>query len=247
MLSQNGGDKDWRIYGGDSDNTHYSPLKQINKENVKQLEVAWSFDTGESGGLQTSPIEVNGVLYGVSPSQKPFAVDAVTGKLKWKFDPGIVGTQPDRGLTYWSSPDNKDRRILVGVMNFVYALDAETGQPIATFGDHGRVDLRENLGRDVSTGFIALTSPPVIYKDVFIVGGRLPETLPALPGDVRAYEILTGKLRWSFHTIPHPGEFGYDTWPKDAWQKNRRREQLDGNDGRSEDRYGVCANRFRRL
>jgi quinoprotein glucose dehydrogenase len=105
-------------------------------------------------------------------------------------------------------------------MNFVYALDTQTGQPIATFGDHGRVDLRENLGREVSTGFIALTSPAAIYKDLFIVGGRVPETLPAFPGDIRAYDIRTGTLRWSFHTIPHPGEFGHDTWPKDAWEKS---------------------------
>jgi quinoprotein glucose dehydrogenase len=209
---------DWPNYGGNSQNTHYSPLDQINKSNVKQLEVAWSYDTEETGGLQTSPLEVSGTLYGVSPSQKVFALDAVTGKLKWKFDSGVVGTQPDRGLAYWASPDNKDRRIIVGVMNFVYALDAETGQPIQSFGEQGRVDLREDLGRDPKTGFIALTSPAVIYKDLFIVGGRLPETLPSLPGDVRAYDVRTGKLRWSFHTIPHPGEFGYDTWPKDAWQ-----------------------------
>ena len=161
--------------------THYSPLKQINRANVKQLELVWSYDTGEAGGLQTSPIEVGGVLYGISPSQKVFAVDAASGKVKWKFDSGILGTQPDRGLTYWVSSDNKDRRIIVGVMNFVYELDADTGQPVKTFGNQGRIDLREGLGRDVATGFIALTSPAVVYKDLFIVGGRLPETLPALP------------------------------------------------------------------
>jgi quinoprotein glucose dehydrogenase len=212
--------RDWPINGGSSENQHYSPLTQINKSNVKQLQVAWTYDTGQTGGLQTSPIVVDGILYGISPSQKVFAVDAATGKLKWKFDSGVVGTQPDRGLAYWSSPDSKDRRIIVGVMNFVYALDAETGQPIPTFGDHGRIDLRQNLGREGSTDFIALTSPAVVYKDLFIVGGRLPETLPALPGDIRAYDVRTGALRWSFHTIPHPGEFGYDTWPKDAWQKS---------------------------
>jgi quinoprotein glucose dehydrogenase len=212
--------QDWAAYGGNPQKTHYSPLTQINKSNIKQLEVVWSYDTEETGGLQTSPIEIAGVLYGISPSQKIFALDAATGKLKWKFDSTVPGTQPDRGLAYWASPDDKDRRIIVGVMNFVYALDAETGQPIPSFGDHGRVDLRENLGRDVASAFIALTSPAVIYKDLFIVGGRLPETLPALPGDIRAYDVRTGKLRWSFHTIPHPGEFGYDTWPKDAWQKS---------------------------
>src|SRR5438067_425149 len=149
---------DWPVYGGAPENQHYSPLGQINKSNVKQLQVAWAFDTAESGGLQTSPIEIDGVLFGISPSQKIFAVDAATGQLKWKFDSGVPGTQPDRGLAFWSSADNKDRRIIVGVMNFVYELDAATGQPIESFGDHGRVDLRENLGRDPATAFIALTS-----------------------------------------------------------------------------------------
>jgi len=210
--------RDWPVYGGALEGGHYSPLTQINKSNVKQLQVAWTFDTEETGGLQTSPIVVNGVLYGLSPTQKIFALDAATGKLKWKYDPGIVGTQPDRGLAYWSSPNGKDKRIVVGVMNFVYALDAETGQPIASFGDHGRIDLRENLGRDLATASIVLTSPALVYKDLIIAGGREPETLPAPPGDIRAYDTRTGKLRWSFHTIPHPGEFGYDTWPKDAWK-----------------------------
>ena len=212
--------RDWPVYGGALENTHYSPLAQINNSNVKQLQVAWSFDTEETGGLQTSPIVVHGVLYGISPSQKIFAVDAATGKLKWKFDSGIVGTQPDRGLAYWSSGNNQDQRIIVGVMNFVYELDAGTGQPVASFGDHGRVDLRENLGRDPLTVFVVLTSPALVYKDLLIVGGREPETLPAPPGDIRAYDVRTGKLRWTFHTIPHPGEFGYQTWPKDAWKSS---------------------------
>ena len=123
---------DWPVYGGASDNMHYSPLTQINRANVKQLEVIWSFDTGERGGLQTSPIIVEGILYGITPTQKVFALDAADGKLLWKFDSGIKGTQPDRGLAYWSS--NKDKRILVGVMNFVCALDAATGKPIPVFG-----------------------------------------------------------------------------------------------------------------
>ena len=204
------------MYGGALEGGHYSPLAQINKSNVKQLQQAWTFDTEEAGGLQTSPIVINRVLYGLSPSQKIFALDAATGKLKWKYDSGIVGTQPDRGLAYWES--GKDRRIIVGVMNFVYALDAETGQPVVTFGDHGRIDLRENLDRNPLTAFIVLTSPALVYKDLFFVGGREPETLPAPPGDIRAYDARSGKLRWSFHTIPHPGESGYDTWPKDAWR-----------------------------
>ena len=209
--------RDWSVYGGAPEGTHYSPLAQINKSNVKQLQIAWTYDTQEPGGLQTSPIEVNGVLYGISPSQKIFAVDAATGTQKWKFDSGIFGTQPDRGLAYWSDKD--DHRIIVGVMNFVYEINADTGKAIESFGDHGRIDLRENLGVDPSTASIALTSPAVVYKDLFIVGGREPETLPCPPGDIRAYDVHTGKLRWSFHTIPHEGEYGADTWPKDAWKK----------------------------
>jgi len=207
---------DWAAYGGSPEYQHYSPLAQINRANVKQLTVAWSYDTGEVGGLQTSPLEVDGVLYGITPTQKIFAVDAATGKELWKFDSGIKAMQPDRGLAYWSN--NGDKRILVGVMNFLYALDAKTGKPIPSFGTDGRVDLQENLGREPRSQSIALTSPGVVYKDLIIVGGRNPETLPAPPGDIRAYDIRTGKLRWSFHTIPHPEEFGYDTWPKDSWK-----------------------------
>ena len=208
--------RDWPVYGGSPEYQHYSPLSQINRSNVKQLQVAWTYDTGEQGGVQTSPLVVDGVLFGISPSQKIFAVDAATGRELWKFDSGIKGMQPDRGLAYWSDKDNK--RILVGVMNFLYALDAKTGKPIASFGTDGRVDLQENLGREPRFQSIALTSPGIVYKNLIIVGGRNPETLPAPPGDIRAYDVRTGKLRWSFHTIPHPGEFGYDTWPNDAWK-----------------------------
>jgi quinoprotein glucose dehydrogenase len=208
--------QEWPAYGGAPENNHYSRLSQINRTNVKQLAVAWSFDTAEEGGLQTSPIIVNGVLHGITPTQKVFALDAATGKLLWKFDSGIKGTQPDRGLSYWT--DGKNGRILVGVTNFLYALDAATGKPIASFGKQGRIDLREDLGRQpAKSQSIYLTSPGVVYKDLVIVGGRNPETLPAPPGNIRAYDVRTGKLRWSFHTIPHPGEVGYDTWPKQAW------------------------------
>lgn len=208
--------RDWPIYGGAPENNHYSALAQINRENVRQLQIAWTFDTGEQGGLQTSPIVVGDVLYAYSPSQKVIALNAATGQLMWKFDPAVHGWQPARGLAYWS--DGKEERILAGVMNSLYALDADTGKPVPSFGENGHIDLRQDLGRDPQTQSIALTSPGVVYKDLLILGGRDPETLPAPPGDIRAYNIRTGKLAWSFHTIPHPGEFGYDTWPKDAWK-----------------------------
>jgi quinoprotein glucose dehydrogenase len=208
--------RDWPVYGGDAENTHFSRLHQINRKNVRRLQVAWTFDTQELGGLQTSPLIVGNVLYGLAPSQKVFALDAATGKLLWRFDSGIRGTQPNRGLAYWR--EGKDQRILVGVMNFVYALDAVTGESIAGFGKEGRIDLGEDLGGDPASQSVYLTSPGVVYKDLLIVGGRNPETLPAPPGNVRAYSVRTGKLQWAFHTIPHPGEFGYETWPKDAWK-----------------------------
>jgi len=215
---------DWPRYGGTLENDHYSAMAQINRENVSRLQVAWQFDTGEEGGLQTSPIVVNGILYGITPTQKIFALDAATGKLLWKFDSGIIGTQPDRGLAYWQSSSSdggkaKDARILVGVLNYLYALDPATGKPIPSFGENGRIDLRENLGREpASANSIYLTSPGVVFEDLIIVGGRMPETLPAPPGDIRAFEVRSGKLRWAFHTIPHPGEPGYETWPPNAWK-----------------------------
>jgi quinoprotein glucose dehydrogenase len=211
-----GGQRDWKTYGGSTDNTHYSGLAKINRSNVRRLKLVWSFDPQEPGGMQVSPIIVGNVLFGLTPLQKVFALDAATGRLLWKFDSGIQGTQPNRGLAYWA--DGKDQRILVGVMNFVYALDASMGKPIAGFGINGRIDLRENLRGDPSSQSIYLTSPGVVYKNLLIVGGRNPETLPAPPGDIRAYDVRTGKLRWAFHTIPHPGEFGYETWPPDAWK-----------------------------
>lgn len=183
-----------------------------------QLQVAWTYDSGERGGLQTSPIIVGSILYAYTPSQKVIALDAASGRLLWRFDSGIEGTQPARGLAYWES--GSERRIIAGVMNFVYALDPETGKPIQSFGKDGRIDLREELGRAPTEQSVVLTSPAIVYKDLFIVGGREPETLPAPPGDIRAYDVRTGKLRWSFHTIPHPGEAGYESWPKEAWKSS---------------------------
>lgn len=206
---------DWPAYGGGPQDTHYSSLAQINRENVKDLQVAWTYDTGEKGGLESSPIVVDGVLYGISPQQKIFALDAATGKELWKFDSGATGGQPNRGLTYWAN--GNDKRIFAGITNFVYALDAHTGKPIPEFGENGRIDLRKDLGHDFAIQSVVSTSPGIIYKDLIILGDREPEVLPAPPGDIRAYDVRTGKLRWSFHTIPHPGEFGYSTWPKDAW------------------------------
>ncbi|HEY6467282.1 MAG TPA: PQQ-binding-like beta-propeller repeat protein [Candidatus Acidoferrales bacterium] len=207
---------DWPVYGGDSADTHYSPLDQINRSNVSKLQIAWTYDSGEPGGMETSPIVVGNVLYTYTPSKTVVALDAATGKVLWKFDAGLPGGQTVRGLTYWT--DGKDSRIFAGILSYVYALDAETGQPIKSFGSDGRIDLREGLGREpTDRQSVFLTSPGIIYKDLLITGGRNPEALPAPPGDIRAYDVHTGAVRWQFHTIPHPGEPGYETWPKDAW------------------------------
>ena len=205
------------LYGGDAAGTRYSKLKQINRANVQQLEIAWTYDAADGpGDSQNQPVVANGILYGVTPKHKVVALDAATGKELWKFDSGIASRGPNRGVSYWS--EGNEQRILVGVQNFVYALEAKTGKPIPSFGTNGRIDLRAGLGRDPNKMTMAMTTPGVVYKDLLIVGGRLSEALPSPPGDIRAYDVRTGKQRWIFHTIPHPGEAGYETWPKDAWQ-----------------------------
>ena len=203
-------------YGGGPEQIRYSPLRQINRRNVRQLEVAWTYNTGETGAMQTQPLVVDDVVFGYTPSLKAFAVNAATGAQLWVFDPEMRGTGPNRGLMYWAA--GAERRVFAATGNFIYALDAATGKPIPGFGAGGRIDLRENLGRDPATQGVRLTTPGVIYQDLMIVGGRVGEGLPTSPGDVRAYDVRTGALRWSFHTIPHPGESGHDTWPKEAWQ-----------------------------
>jgi quinoprotein glucose dehydrogenase len=203
---------EWRVYNGSPGGSHYSSLKQINQSNVSQLQVAWSYDAADGPGtLETNPIVVNGVLYGITTSHKVFALDAETGKQIWRFDPGIAGRGPNRGLAYWSS--GSDERIFSSVRHYLYAIDAKTGKLVASFGSAGRIDLQEGIRGDT----VGLGCAAAIYKDLVITGNRSGEMLPASPGDIRAFDARSGKLRWTFHTIPHPGEFGYNTWPKDAW------------------------------
>ena len=210
-------DRDWPAYGGRAENIRYSRLTQIDRSNVRRLEVAWTFDAVDGpGGLQTQPIIVDGVLYANTPKHRVIALDAATGMLKWRFDAGLDLTGANRGVTWWA--DGDDQRIFAGVDRFVYALDARTGLPIPSFGRDGRIDLHEDLGRDPSAQSVRLTTPGIVYRDLLIVGGRVSESLPASPGDIRAYDARSGKLRWSFHTVPRPGEFGYETWPPDAWK-----------------------------
>jgi quinoprotein glucose dehydrogenase len=207
--------QDWPAYGG-HDGTHYSSLSQINRDNVKNLVVAWKYDTGEKGGIEASPITVGKVLYATTPRRSVVALDAASGKLIWRFEFDLPGQVLTRGVSYWS--DGHQSRIFAGARNYLYALDATTGKVIPSFGENGRIDLRKGLREPYQQQSVELTTPGSIYKDLIIVGGANPETHPAPPGDIRAFDVRTGTLRWTFHTIPQPGEFGYDTWPKDAWK-----------------------------
>ena len=219
--------RDWKVYGGDATSSQYSSLDQINKRNVSDLEVAWIYHTGDhntegSSQIQFNPIVVDGVLYGASPALKLFALNAATGEERWVFDPYEDGNLPSvfgvsRGVSYWE--DGEDRRILFGAGHRLFAIDAATGRPVPSFGAEGYVDLREGLDRESAGTFWSLNTPGAVYQDLYIVGGRVAEEHPSAPGHIRAYDIRTGERAWIFHTIPHPGEFGYDTWPADAWQQ----------------------------
>lgn len=198
----------------------YSPLKQIHTRNAAQLVKAWQFDSGDEfkgSEIQCRPLVIDGVLYATTPKLRVVALDGATGKQLWSYDPfqgkPVTSKQRSRGFMHWNG------RLYFGAGHQLVALDRKTGQPVAEFGDNGRVDLRQGLGRDPETQRLQMTSPGVVYKDLLIVGFLTSEGLPSSPGDIRAYDARTGKLRWSFHTIPHPGEPGYDTWPQDGWQK----------------------------
>jgi quinoprotein glucose dehydrogenase len=210
---------DWSNYGGPSDGSRYSALSQITKENVAQLEVAWTYQTGdatERSQIQCQPIVVNGLLYGSTPKLNVFALDAATGVEVWRFDPfQILGGEnswagTNRGVSYWE--DGEDKRILFGAGNWLMAVDALTGEPIVDFGDGGKVDLRKGLDTEREDFLIVANAPGVVYKDLVIIGMRLSEGLDAAPGHIRAYNIRTGAREWIFHTIPKEGQAGYETW-----------------------------------
>jgi quinoprotein glucose dehydrogenase len=207
---------DFPAYGGDHGGTRYSTLTAINKGNVGKLTQAWRFDM-PSGGLQVQPIIVDGVLYSTTTDGKVVALDAATGATKWTATfPGSGGGR-GRGLTFWKS--GKDRRIIVPGGPMVYEINADTGALIPTFGDAGKIDLRLQLrGNDPTKNLVNLGSPPSLYKDIFITAGGVPENSPSAPGDIRGWNVRTGKLLWTFHTIPYPGELGYETWPPEAYK-----------------------------
>lgn len=215
----------WENYGGNKENNHYSSLSQIDTNNVNQLRPAWIFNTGDAdtakySQIQCNPIIIDSVMYFTSPTLKLYAVHAGTGKEIWQFNPDSMFRNNqfmhfilnnNRGVTYWSDGQN-DKRILYVASSYIHCLDATNGQLVKSFGDSGLVDLHNDLGREAGDLFVTATSPGIIYKDLYILGSRVDEGAAAAPGHIRAYDVRTGKLRWIFHTIPQPGQVGYETW-----------------------------------
>ncbi len=227
----------WKVYGGAKDASHYSSLTCIDTSNVKQLQVAWTYHTGDADTtfhtqIQCNPIVQGGVLYGTTPKMRMFAINAATGQQKWIFDPResmaadtlaqkrltMMFSNTGRGVTYWTD-GQADNRVFYTADDQLICLNADNGRPVTTFGHNGRVDLHEGLGRDVKDRFITSNTPGIVYKDLLIVGSRVAEDATAAPGHIRAYDVRTGQIKWTFHTIPQPGEYGYDTWDdKEAWK-----------------------------
>ncbi len=211
-------DVEWPVNGGPM-NIRYTTLSQISPANVSRLQVAWTYDAHDAfqdSEMQSNPIIVGGLLYATTPKMRVVALHAETGSEVWSFNP----VQPNegqrrfrhRGVTVYQD------RVFFTYRNFLYALDRLTGKPIPGFGDNGRIDLRFGFDRPPESISISASSPGVIFEDMIIMPSTVPETLPGSPGDIRAFDVHTGKQRWIFHTIPHPGEAGYETWSPDSWK-----------------------------
>ena len=208
----------WPMHGG-PDNIRYSPLTQIHRDNVSSLRVAWTYDSRDAfkgSEMQSNPVVVDGMLYATTPTLKVIALDAATGREIWKFDPGggagTGGRFRHRGVTV-----HRDR-VFVTYRSYLWALDRKTGRPIRSFGSDGRIDLREGLDQPAERLTVSASTPGAIFEDLLIMGSSVPETLPGSPGHIRAFDVNSGKVRWIFHTVPKPGEFGYDTWPPGAYE-----------------------------
>jgi quinoprotein glucose dehydrogenase len=215
---------DWGGYNGGDNRNHFSPLTQINVSNVKNLRLAWSYSSGgadtvnQTTQIQCNPIIIQGVMYGVSAGSQAFAVDAKSGREIWKTT--IQEKTPSmnsRGVAFYSSPGQRSK-IFFGFGSYLFALDAKTGKPVETFGEKGKINLLEGLKRPGSDDYTVLNTPISIYKNTLIVGTRVSESAPALLGDIRAFDATSGRLIWTFHTIPKPGEYGYKTWEKNNYK-----------------------------
>jgi quinoprotein glucose dehydrogenase len=212
------GNVDWTVNRRDPSGTQFAPIAQINAANVHKLRPAWEYHTGDASArssMYANPIVIDGTMYVSTASIKAVALDAATGREKWVFDParynnGVATRLRNRGVAYWKGAEGE--RIFDFVRNRVYAIDARTGQLITSFGKGGWIDLRENLGVDPASVELEMTSPGAVYRNLLILGSRVNETYGAAPGHIRAYDTVTGQLKWVFHTIPQPGELGYNTW-----------------------------------
>ena len=205
----------WSEYLGGADSSQYSSLKQINKSNVKQLEIAWQYPTGP-GTYTFDPLIVDNIMYVLAQNNSVVALDAANGKELWVHpNMGAVG---QRGMNYWENKDRSDRRLFFINGGFLTAIDARTGKTVNSFGDNGRTDLRVGLDRDPGRA-LQTSNPGRIFEDIIIT--PLPAgsaSYDSTPADIHAYSVITGKLLWTFHVVPQPGEFGYETWPLDAWK-----------------------------
>jgi glucose dehydrogenase len=227
---------DWPMYGHDPGGMRFSPLKQIDSENVNRLERAWTYHTGEMPAIsgprgqrqtafETTPLVVNGVLYLSTPANRIVALEPESGRELWKFDLQAGATAPlksraHRGVVYWPGDTHTPPRILFGTLDGrLIALNARTGQKVPGFGNEGEVDLKANVADKFPNAVYDETSPPAITGDLVITGAEVPESPGRGPrGDVRAWNIRTGKLAWTFHTVPQPGEPGHETWEGDGWK-----------------------------
>lgn len=218
--------KNWSHYLGDPERTHFSVLNEIDTSNVQALQMAWRYESGNldvtrNSQIQTNPLIIGDQLFGVNPSNALFSLNAATGEPIWQFTPGDsdrTGLGLSRGLLAWISNSGEESRLFYASGSRLYAVSSSKGALISSFGDEGSIDLREGLGRDPAKVPIVLTTPGVIFNDLLIIGSRTSESPGAAPGHIRAYNVITGAMEWIFHTIPQPGEFGYDTWPEEAYK-----------------------------
>ena len=211
----------WSTYLGSADASHYTALRQIDRSNVSKLQVAWSYDSGSEQPYAFNPIVVGRTMYVLAKNSSIVALDATTGKELWTYHSRSLGQRVEghRGINFWQSSDGSDKRLLISFGNNLEAINAANGELITSFGNGGMVNLKEGLGRDPnSIHQIQSGTPGIVFEDLIILGSSTGEDYGSPPGDIRAYDVRSGRMVWIFHTIPHPGEPGYDTWPKDAWK-----------------------------